>query len=95
MPGYAFVISGLDFRHLPPAAGLCARDQQHLRLRGTFYFVGAVVLMVMWAIYIVEVLTGVICVTALRRYRADDASRRCGRCNDAGTSRVTASREIA
>ena len=30
------------------------------RLRSAFYSVGAVVLMVMWAIYIVEVLTGVI-----------------------------------
>jgi hypothetical protein len=31
-----------------------------VRLRGAFYMVGAVVLMIMWAIYIIEVLTGVI-----------------------------------
>jgi hypothetical protein len=29
-----------------------------VRLRGTFYAVGAVVLMVMWAVYIIQVLTG-------------------------------------
>jgi hypothetical protein len=31
-----------------------------VRLRGAFYIVGAVALMLMWAIYIVEILTGVI-----------------------------------
>ena len=30
------------------------------RLRSTFYSVGALVLMIMWALYIIEVLTGVI-----------------------------------
>jgi hypothetical protein len=29
-----------------------------VRLRGAFYIVGALVLMIMWAIYIVQVLTG-------------------------------------
>ena len=29
-----------------------------VRLRGAFYSVGALVLMIMWAIYIVQVLTG-------------------------------------
>jgi hypothetical protein len=31
-----------------------------VRLRGAFYSVAALALMIMWAIYIVEVLTGVI-----------------------------------
>ena len=50
---------GLDFRR--SAALLQAYvhvTSNKVRLRGAFYSVGAVVLMVMWVIYIVEVLSG-------------------------------------
>ena len=58
--GYVFVILAWIFvicRVLQAYIHLTSNDY---RLRSTFYSIGALVLMIMWALYIVEVLTGVI-----------------------------------
>lgn len=58
--GYVFVILAWIFvicRVLQAYIHVTSNDY---RLRSTFYSIGALVLMIMWALYIVEVLTGVI-----------------------------------
>ena len=49
---------GVDIRRLPRTIGVRACDQQHLKVAQFLLLFGAVVLMVMWVIYIVEVLSG-------------------------------------
>jgi hypothetical protein len=58
--GYAFVILAWAFVICRVLQAYVHVTNNNVRLRGAFYSVGALVLMVMWAIYIVEVLTGII-----------------------------------
>ncbi len=58
--GYVFVILAWIFVICRLLQAYVHVTSNVVRLRGTFYIVGAVVLMIMWAIYIFEVLTGVI-----------------------------------
>jgi hypothetical protein len=58
--GYVFVILAWVFVILRILQAYVHVTSNAVRFRGGFYFVGAIVLMVMWALYIVEVLTGVI-----------------------------------
>src|SRR5580704_17398597 len=56
--GYAFVILAWIFVICRVLQAYVHVTDNKVRLRGAFYSVGAVVLMVMWLIYIVEVLRG-------------------------------------
>jgi hypothetical protein len=56
--GYAFVILAWVFVICRLLQAYVHVTSNTVRLRGAFYIVGALVLMVMWAIYIVEVLSG-------------------------------------
>jgi hypothetical protein len=58
--GYVFVILAWIFVICRVLQAYVHVTSNNYRLRSTFYSVGALVLMIMWAIYIVEVLTGVI-----------------------------------
>ena len=58
--GYAFVTLAWIFVICRLLQAYVHVTNNRVRLRGACYFVGAAVLMVMWAIYIVEVFTGVI-----------------------------------
>jgi len=56
--GYAFVVLAWIFVICRVLQAYVHVTNNNVRLRGAFYSVGAVVLMVMWVIYIVEVLSG-------------------------------------
>jgi hypothetical protein len=56
--GYAFVVLAWIFVICRVLQAYVHVTDNKVRLRGAFYSVGAVVLMVMWLIYIVEVLSG-------------------------------------
>ena len=58
--GYVFVVLAWIFVICRVLQAYIHVTSNIVRLRGAFYSVGALVLMIMWAIYIVEVLTGVI-----------------------------------
>jgi hypothetical protein len=58
--GYAFVILAWIFVICRLLQAYVHVTSNNMRLRTAFYSVGAVVLMIMWAIYIVEVLTGIV-----------------------------------
>jgi hypothetical protein len=58
--GVAFVILAWVFVICRVLQAYVHVTNNNVRLRGAFYSVGALVLMIMWAIYIVEVLTGLI-----------------------------------
>ena len=58
--GYVFVTLAWIFVICRLLQAYVHVTNNRVRLRGACYFVGAAVLMVMWAIYIVEVFTGVI-----------------------------------
>ncbi len=58
--GYVFVVLAWVFVICRVLQAYVHVTNNVVRLRGAFYSVGALVLMIMWAIYIVEVLTGVI-----------------------------------
>ncbi|HKM87825.1 MAG TPA: MAPEG family protein [Xanthobacteraceae bacterium] len=56
--GYVFVILAWIFVICRALQAYVHVTSNIVRLRGAFYSVGALVLMIMWALYIVEVLTG-------------------------------------
>jgi hypothetical protein len=58
--GYVFVILAWIFVICRVLQAYVHVTSNVVRLRGAFYTVGALVLMIMWALYIIEVLTGVI-----------------------------------
>jgi hypothetical protein len=58
--GYAFVVLAWIFVICRLLQAYVHVTNNRVRRRGAFYSVGALVLMVMWGIYMVEVLTGVI-----------------------------------
>jgi hypothetical protein len=58
--GYVFVVLAWIFVVCRVLQAYVHVTSNNVRPRGAFYSVGALVLMVMWAIYIIEVLTGVI-----------------------------------
>jgi len=58
--GYVFVVLAWAFVICRVLQAYVHVSNNNVRLRGAFYSVGAVILMVMWAIYIVEILTGII-----------------------------------
>lgn len=58
--GYVFVILAWVFVICRVFQAYVHVTSNNYRLRSTFYAVGALVLMIMWVVYIVEVLTGVI-----------------------------------
>ncbi len=57
--GYIFVIMAWVFVICRVLQAYVHVTTNNVRWRGRFYIVGALVLMIMWAIYIVEVLSGV------------------------------------
>jgi hypothetical protein len=58
--GYIFVVLAWVFVVCRLLQAYIHVSSNVYRLRSTFFSIGAVVLMIMWAIYIVEVLTGVV-----------------------------------
>ena len=58
--GYVFVILAWIFVICRVMQAYIHVTSNVVRLRGAFYTVGALVLMIMWAIYIIEVFTGLI-----------------------------------
>jgi hypothetical protein len=58
--GYVFVVLAWIFVICRLLQAYVHVTSNNVRLRSAFYSAGALVLMVMWAIYIIEVLTGVI-----------------------------------
>jgi hypothetical protein len=58
--GYIFVVLAWAFVVCRLLQAYIHVSSNVYRLRSTFFSIGAVVLMIMWAIYIVEVLTGVV-----------------------------------